>query len=241
MALSEDTLKKISEYAVHMDWAVAFGGKSRGNRHLFRVNRLGLYLNEIEGGEKYIVIAGAWLHDVGLVEGNKGHCFKGGKIAKKFLAELKIDNDTITKIVHCIEAHDGEIEAKSIEAKIVHDSDTVDKMGPLGLIRHAWKMANVDYHNYTVNELLEFLPEHLTERRNNLYLDPATSIVNRYEPAIEEFFADEKFARKVLVAVIGQAREGVPTEEVVTKLQTENWMKEDFARVLEEQVLLAFL
>jgi len=122
MPTSEATLKIISEYAVHMDWDIAFDGRSKGNRHLFRVNKLARHLNEFEGGEGDIVIAGAWLHDVGLVEGNKGHCFKGGKIAKAFLAELELDNDTITKIVHCIEAHDGEIEAKSIEATRHHSA-----------------------------------------------------------------------------------------------------------------------
>ncbi|MCK4266957.1 MAG: HD domain-containing protein, partial [Thermoplasmata archaeon] len=238
MTLSEATLK-ISEYAVHMDWDMAFDGKSKGNRHLFRVNRFALYLNEIERGVKDIVVAGAWLHDVGLVEGNEGHCFKGAKIAREFLAGLYIDTEAIERILHCIEAHDGEVEARSIEAKIVHDADTVDKMGPLGLMRHTWKMANVDYHNYTVEELLEFLPKHLDERRANLYLDSARKIADRYAPAVKDFFADEDHAIKIIGKVMELAKEGVPTEAILDRLRTEGRLKEGFVRILEEQLSLS--
>jgi len=102
-------------------------------------------------------------------------------------------------------------------------------------------MTNVDYHEYTVDKLLEFLPKHLAERKTHLYLDSSIEIVNRYEPAVKGFFADEDLARKTLVKVIGHARLGIPTETVVKKFRTEDWMKEEFARVLEEQTNLSFL
>jgi uncharacterized protein len=241
MSLSSGILKKIENYAVHVDWDLAFDGKSKGNMHLFRVNQLAKYLCNIEGGEMDIVIAGAWLHDVGLAEGNRGHCFKGAKIAKKFLGELDVDYKTIMQVIHCIEAHDGEVEARSIEAKIVHDADTVDKMGPLGLIRHAWKLSNVDYYRYTVPELLEYLPKHLRERRDHLYLTPAVAVADSYALVVEEFFGDEKFAKKVLYEVMKFAKDGVPTETTIDRLRMKGWMREDFVRVLDEQLTLSFL
>jgi uncharacterized protein len=241
MGLTPEQLKKIQDFSIHMDWDVAFDGKSRGNMHLYRVNQLARYLVEVEGGEKDIVLASAWLHDIGLVEGNLGHCFKGAKTARNFLAEIGVDYDTILKIVHCIEAHDGEIEAKSLEAKVVHDADTVDKMGPLGIIRQDWKMANVDYHQYTIDDLIGFLPEHLQERRNNLYLDSAIAVADRYAIAVDSFFRNEDNARYVLKEICDLAKEGVPTEVAVERIRRKGLFEMEFRNALDEQLLLSFL
>lgn len=239
--MTDSVLKKIEEYAVHMDWEMAFEGRSKGNRHLFRVEKLSRFLHKAEGGDIDIIIAGAWLHDIGLVEGNKGHCFKGAIIASQFLEGLEIDRETISRITHCIEAHDGEIEAETTEAKIVHDADTVDKMGPLGAIRHAWKMANVDYHSYTVDELLEFLPEHLAERRDNLYLESSVALADRYQPVMENFFKQKEIAHNIISKVMDSARQGVPSDVIVERLLDKGELSEDFLEALGEQSKLDFL
>jgi hypothetical protein len=241
MGITPDQLKRIKEFAVHMDWNVAFDGKSKGNMHLFRVNQLAKYLQEMEGGDAGVILAAAWLHDVGLVEGNLGHCFKGAKTARNFLGEIGVDYDTILKVVHCIEAHDGEIEAETVEAKVVHDADTVDKMGPLGIIRHAWKMANVEYHSYTIDDLIGFLPKHLQERRDNLYLDPAVAVADRYAIAVDGFFRSEDNARKVLREVCVLAKDGVPTEIIIERLRRKDLFLAEFQNALDEQLLLSFL
>ena len=198
MPLSDDILEQIEVYAVHMDWDMAFDGKSRGNRHLFRVNKIAWHLHDLEGGDLDIILAGAWLHDIGLADGNEGHCFKGVLIAKKFLEELGVDDDSINRILHCIEAHDGEVEATTVEAKVVHDSDTIDKMGPLGAIRHAWKMANMEGRRRLSLEIIETLPIHLAERHGRLYFDSSRKIVDKYHRAMGDFFRNRELARKII-------------------------------------------
>jgi len=241
MGITPEQMKKIQDFAIHMDWDVAFNGKSKGNMHLFRVNQLSKYLHEMEDGEEDIIIAAAWLHDVGLVEGNLGHCFKGAKIARNFLGELGLDYQTILRIVHCIEAHDGEIEAETIEAKVVHDADTLDKMGPLGLIRHTWKLANVDYKIYTVDELMKFIPKHLQERRDNLYLDPSIALADRFADPVQDFFKDTDNAIIVLREVCLMAKDGVPTEVAIERIRKKGLLKFEFQMALDEQLLLSFL
>lgn len=241
MGITPVQMKKIQDFAIHMDWDVAFDGKSKGNMHLFRVNQLAKYLHEMEDGENDIIIAAAWLHDVGLVEGNLGHCFKGAKIARNFLGETGLDYQTILRIVHCIEAHDGEIEATTIEAKVVHDADTVDKMGPLGLIRHTWKLANVDYKIFTVEELMTFIPKHLQERRDNLYLDSAIALADRFADAVRDFFKDKDNAHIVLREICLMAKEGVPTEVAIERMRKKGLLNFEFQMALDEQLLLSFL
>lgn len=233
-------MKKIEDYAVHMDWDMAFEGKSKGNMHLFRVNKLSRYLQGKEGGDLDIIMAGAWLHDVGLVNGNKGHCFIGAIMAKTFLEDLGVDEETIGRIQHCITAHDGEILAATTEAKVVHDADTVDKMGPQGLIRHAWKLANADYHTFTVDDLFYILPKHLASRREKLYFESAISIVDRYQRPLEEFFGNEEMAKKVLDEVVNKAREGVPSDEIIKGL-VRGELPDGFVKALREQNELTFL
>lgn len=241
MGITSQQMKKIKDFAIHMDWDVAFDGKSKGNMHLFRVNQLSKYFHEMEGGDHDVIVAAAWLHDVGLVDGNQGHCYKGGKIARNFLGETGVDYETILRIVHCIEAHDGEIDAGSQEAKVVHDADTVDKMGPLGLIRHSWKLSNIDYHSYSVDELLDFLPKHLQERRDNLYLDSAIAVADRYAIAVDSFFRDDENARMVLREVCILAKNGIPTEMTIERIRKKEIMDMEFQRTLDEQLLLSFL
>jgi len=232
-------MEKIQEYALHMDWDMAFEGKSRGNRHLFRVNQLAKYLQKMEGGDRDVIIAAAWLHDIGLVHGNANHCFKGAKMARNFLGELGIDYDTIMRIVHCIEAHDGEIEARSLEAKVVHDADTLDKMGPLGIVRQTWKLLVLNA--YTVEELLDVLPSHLQKRRDNLYLYSSVALADRHALIVRDFFEDRAGAARVLHYIGKLAKNGLPTENVVESMRNEGLLTEEFSNALEEQLLLTFL
>ena len=38
--MKKEKINEIKNIAVYLDWNVAFDGKSRGNRHLFRVNKI---------------------------------------------------------------------------------------------------------------------------------------------------------------------------------------------------------
>jgi HD superfamily phosphodiesterase len=212
-----------------------------GNRHLFRVNKLARYLQEVEGGDLDIILAGAWLHDVGLVEGNEKHCLKGVKIAQELMMKLNVDEETIKRVLHCIEAHDGEVGATTVEAKIVHDADTIDKMGPLGVIRHAWKMANLADIRYNALDLLEMLPDHLAERQGKLYFESSRKLVDKYHRAMSEFFTNREMARKIIHQVIELAREGVPSDVIIHRLQDDETLPSEFTEALAEQSTISLL
>ena len=59
-------LRRIAKEAVRVDWEMAFGGKSYGNRHLFRVNKILKVLLKHEPADKFITLAAGWVHDVTL-------------------------------------------------------------------------------------------------------------------------------------------------------------------------------
>lgn len=234
--MSENILNKkkllslIEAKAVEIDWEIAFQGKSYGNRHLERTCKIAKYLIQAEqklgtSVDEFVVLAGAWLHDVGLINGNKNHAIRGKNIASTILRFLDIKSITREQIEHCVEAHDAgsdahdtRIKAETIEAKIVHDADTLDKMGPLGFFRHVWKLS-VENQISTPEDLFTFVPRHLQERKANLYLETSQECVNRYTLALDIFLQEKEHVLIMIKRISKLARKGYPIEKIVNVLK----------------------
>lgn len=212
MTISEEALETIRNYAIHMDWDIAFEGRSRGNQHLQRVNKIVVFLAVHEKAKLDICVAGGWLHDMGLVKGNRHHCFKGAGLAREFLYGLKLQPEVIERIVHCIMAHDGEIEAETLEAKAVHDADTIDKMGPFGFIRHVWKMSLVE--DMEMKELVRFARNHIAERESHLYFQRSRDLIKGFNAILDEFLSDEVTSERIARSIADSAFKGIPSEKV---------------------------
>lgn len=212
MTISEEALETIRNYAIHMDWDIAFEGRSRGNQHLHRVNKIVVHLAVLEKARLDISVAGGWLHDMGLVKGNRHHCFRGAGIAREFLTDLGIGHDITERIVHCIEAHDGEIEAETHEAKVVHDADTIDKMGPFGFIRHVWKTSLVE--DMEMKQLVRFVREHIARRESKLYFQRSRNLIKGFNSILDEFLSDEVTSERIAGIISDCAFKGIPSEKV---------------------------
>lgn len=112
--------------------------------HVFRVYNLCLLISKYEKDvDSEILIPAALLHDIARVEesndktGEIDHAVLGSKIAEGILRKLEYEDDKIQKIKHCIVAHrfrTGNI-PKTIEAKILFDSDKLDVIGASGIAR----------------------------------------------------------------------------------------------------------
>jgi hypothetical protein len=239
--------------AIRVDWEVAFGGKSAGNRHLERVARLADYLigSAIEAGEApdtFVTRAGAALHDLGLIFGNRDHARTGAVLGEALLRFLGIEEPRRSAIVACVRSHDyGVDEAVSepvppatIEARIVHDADTLDKLGPLGAIRHAWKLSVDPDRDRTAVELLAFIPGHLAERAGRLHLPAARDLAGRYQARLDAFAVDPTAALPILERITAGARAGRPTEAIVLSLSSA-FPGSAFVAAAREQLDLGYL
>ena len=183
---SDEEILELMNIAKEMELK-AFKGKGKGNKHLERVLKISQYLVKklkekgIEVNERVVYVSAA-LHDIGL--GNKNHPKVGAEIAEKILKERNYDEKFIEKVKHCIEAHEGDIEAKTVEAKIVHDADALDKMGALGIIRHTWKLAN---YGFPTEEIAKVLVPHIKEREKRLYLEESRELAKKINKILDEF------------------------------------------------------
>jgi hypothetical protein len=254
LSVEDDALiSALRMHAIRVDWEVAFDGKSAGNCHLERVARLADYLIDaaVAAGEEpdlFVTRAGAALHDTGLIFGNRDHPRTGAVLCEALLRFLGIEEPRRSAIVACVRSHDfGVDEAVSapvppatIEAKIVHDADTLDKLGPLGAIRHAWKLS-VDLERLrTAGELLAFIPGHLAERAGHLHLPAARDLAGRYQASLDAFAAASTTAEAILDRVMTAARAGSPTEEIVAALAA-RFPASQFVAAARDQIELRYL
>lgn len=83
-----------------------------------------------------VIALSAILHDIAFYSSERReHADEGAKIAEKYLKEHGYPNDIVDKVVHAIKVHAGPLvfSPRSMEAKILQDADTIDKVGALGI------------------------------------------------------------------------------------------------------------
>ncbi len=109
--------------------------------HFKRVVKLAKEICEKENARPEIVIPAAWLHDLVIIPKNDPRRSQASKLsaeaAIQFLKELAYPEEYLEDIFHAIEAHSfsANIEARTLEAKIVQDADRLDGLGAIGIAR----------------------------------------------------------------------------------------------------------
>tara|TARA_Y100000310_G_scaffold340257_1_gene435376 strand:- start:1310 stop:1963 length:654 start_codon:yes stop_codon:yes gene_type:complete len=113
--------------------------------HLSRVYDMSMRLANNEGGDRLVIGAAAWLHDLHQIPEKKGGVVLSARDtlpqAQEILIGLNFPKYAVPKILHCIEVHEQYgfgVEgnnAETIEAKIIQDADNLDAMGSIGIAR----------------------------------------------------------------------------------------------------------
>lgn len=112
--------------------------------HVMRVYNLCLMISKYEENvDLEILIPAALLHDIARVEesedktGKIDHAVLGSELAENILKDLEYDEEKIEKIKHCILTHRFRTgnEPRTMEAKILFDSDKLDAIGAVGIAR----------------------------------------------------------------------------------------------------------
>ena len=112
--------------------------------HVCRFYNLCLLLAKYEKDvDLEVLIPSALLHDIARVResqdntGKLDHAVLGSEMAEDILRRLEYEGEKIEKIKHCIVVHRFRTgnEPKTIEAKILFDSDKLDVIGATGIAR----------------------------------------------------------------------------------------------------------
>lgn len=213
-------VKEIRERAVRLFWEESFGGMAYGSWHLHRVHRIAEFLWEKEGGDEFLVLAGAWVHDVALAHGHDYDPQGVAQLTRTFLSQFELlRRDETDSLVACAEGHESGGDSLRLEARIVHDADVLDKGGLLGVVRHIWKMTNMLENRILGDEHdLKKLRNHLIERQDRLYTETARRLANQLRGSVDLFFGDRRFALETMTWISQLATQGVITERVAEQL-----------------------
>ena len=237
----EILINKIGEDAVRHDWVNTFGGKSYGNQHLYRVNKIASFLMEKEGGNPEVVILGAWVHDVALSAGSDYDENKVERETRKFLDKyVELDEDLKERVINCAMNHESELGVKLVEARIVHDADALDKCGALGVVRHIWKMTNM-LENRLLKGKKDFLilKNHLLKRQSHLQTKTALVLAKKLNKQGNIFFEDEKVAIQIMEEISKKANDGMISDMIVDWLIKSK--KSDWIKNLNKQILCNYM
>lgn len=117
-------------------------GGSHDWEHTRRVVDLSRTIGAAEGADIEVVIAGAFLHDIGRnhqdgAGGKICHAQKGAAMARDILRDFAFSPERKENIIHCVEAHRFRRppEPATLEAKVVFDADKLDAIGAVGVAR----------------------------------------------------------------------------------------------------------
>jgi uncharacterized protein len=209
-------IEVLSKKAIRLFWESSFGGMAYGSRHLHRVQKIAEYLRQREGGDKFLVLAGAWVHDVALADGPDCDAERVAHLTRKFLSPFKqLHKYEVDRLVECAEGHELGGNFLSQEAKLVHDADVIDKGGLMGVVRHIWKMTNMLERRILDGEQdLEKLENHLAARKDRLYTKTAIKLAKYLAGDLDDFFQDRRFALEKMNWISRQAQQGIISDKI---------------------------
>ena len=226
-------MQKIKRIALEIDWKRSFAGKAKGNKHLFRMVKLAAWMASKLRANVPIVEAAAWLHDVALPSGNDYNYATNKKTVAAVLKQLKLPARERATVAVCAASHEGTGPMRTLEAKIVHDADALEKSGILGIIRHTWKVAHgesAEMDEVTVKRILH----HVRWR--------ATRLQTRLAKTMHAYIAvplSAPHAKKLVRSVAMKVARGMITEKIARALLATLPAKQKTK--LKEQLTLTYL
>lgn len=104
-----------------------------------------------------ILDAACYLHDIGRVIKDDGHPEESVRMAVPFLKKIGLKPEEIKAITHAVEIHAKEriMEAETIEAKLLFDSDKLQILSVYGFLRVAFFL--VDQRKMKMSKAIDFM------------------------------------------------------------------------------------
>ncbi|CAG0926264.1 unnamed protein product, partial [Notodromas monacha] len=106
--------------------------------HILRVVNTAQCIHRLEGGDEFLILMAAWLHDIGDYKMHNGQD-RTQELVGEFLDSLLVLPESkmaILNIITQVSFKGGHNEPPTtIEAQIVQDADRLDAMGAIGIAR----------------------------------------------------------------------------------------------------------
>lgn len=138
--MDKEQTKIISEVAGEVRGRLEGEGSGHDWWHIVRVWNMAKHIGTNEGADMFVVELAALLHDIADWKFHDGDDTVGPKMARQILEKYSVPAETIDYICNIIISMSfkgaGVItETKTLEGKVVQDSDRLDAVGAIGIAR----------------------------------------------------------------------------------------------------------
>ncbi len=105
--------------------------------HVRRMAEWCVRLGPTVGADMEALLAGALLHDVGVVIDRKTHYLVGRDRAREIMSQAGVPEEKREAAVHVLESHSryGGPEPRTLEAQVGQDADALEYLGAIGIVR----------------------------------------------------------------------------------------------------------
>ena len=128
--------------------------------HVARMTRWCQTLGPAAGADMEVLVAGALLHDVGVVIDRQKHYAVGRDRAAEILKEVQFPEEKIDAVLHVLEAHSrygGAPAPRTPEAEIGQDADALEYIGAIGILRALVRGLNDGSFDGKIDHFPEYL------------------------------------------------------------------------------------
>ena len=146
--------------------------------HVERMTGWCRFLGPKVGANMEVLLAGALLHDVGVVINRKNHYTVGRARAAEILKETGFPEEKTEDVLHVLEAHSryGGPEPRTTEAKVGQDADALEYIGAIGILRALVRGLNDGSFNGRISDFPEFLQSILAKVEDTFHTKEAEAI-----------------------------------------------------------------
>lgn len=146
--------------------------------HVERMTTWCQKLGPLSGADMEILVAGALLHDIGVVINRKDHYIVGRDKAKEILKALDFPEEKIDGALHVLETHSryGGPEPQTREAKVGQDADALEYIGAIGILRALIRGINDGSFDGKISHFPDYLRSILSKVEGTFHTKEAESI-----------------------------------------------------------------
>ncbi len=143
--------KDLLRERISLEMKKYFGKDFKRVNHALKVARYAEQILKMEGGNPWVVLGAAYLHDIGIHEAERkyksssGHYqeMEGPAIAKEILERLGVEKEVINEICDIIGHHHSPRDEETLNFQILHEADWLVNIEEEGLSRDREKVEEL--------------------------------------------------------------------------------------------------
>lgn len=125
-----------------------------------------------------ILVAGALVHDIGVVQDRPKHYEAGLPLAREILRQAGLAEDKIEPALHVMQAHSryGGPEPQTPEAEIGQDADALEYLGAIGIVRLVVRGLKDGSFDGKISQFPAFMASIIAKVDNTFHSEPAAKL-----------------------------------------------------------------